>query len=344
MKAIEKSIIKSSTNESPSFNMARKIFPKDSKRENILINILFRLDDYNVPRNISKKFISSTNLSIIKSSLERNYFTDVQYLRSPLGQIDLLNHLIRRLENFRRTAIPWLDEAKKLDGARILEIGCGTGSSTVALVEQGAHVTAVDISDSSIIVAKDRCKAYGLEAKFVIANATEVCELLNNEVFDFIIFWASLEHMTQEERIDSIKSTWQMLPLGGLWCLIETPNRLWYWDTHTSQLPFFMWLPDDLAKKYSAFSPREFFNASQEKRDMQDFLRSGRGVSFHEFQLALGAQINVVSSANFARRNLLWRIRWRLSIDHKYESILSRICPNIHKGFFQPTLNLIIKK
>src|SRR5947207_646218 len=72
-------------------------------------------------------------------------------------------------------------------------------------------------------------------------------------------FYASLEHLTLEERLQAMKRTWQMLSPGGLWCAIEIPNRLWYYDSHTSQLPFFMWLPDELAFAYSRFSPRESY-------------------------------------------------------------------------------------
>ena len=33
---------------------------------------------------------------------------------------------------------------------------------------------------------------------------------------------------------------------NGLLVIVEAPNRLWLEDTHTSELPFFQWLPDNL--------------------------------------------------------------------------------------------------
>ena len=38
--------------------------------------------------------------------------------------------------------------------------------------------------------------------------------------------------------------------------MFETPNRLLWWDHHTSILPFYGMLPDDLAIAYADRSPR----------------------------------------------------------------------------------------
>jgi S-adenosylmethionine-dependent methyltransferase len=237
-------------------------------------------------------------MSLIEASLRKNYFTngdiwyyDTAYLSSDEGQNDLQDHLYRRLDACRNKVIPWLSNAKPLCGSRILEIGCGTGASTVALAEQGADVTAVDVLETSLSVARDRCNVYDLNVDFHCINAIEVHKAFAGQHFDFIIFFATLDHMTHNERIIAMKSTWDMLSAGSYWCLIETPNRLWYYDTHTSRLPFYLWLPDDLAFLYSRFSPRKpFCNLYRGEIDDDsrlDFLRRGRGVSFHEFELAM---------------------------------------------------------
>ena len=43
---------------------------------------------------------------------------------------------------------------QKLEGARILDAGCGTGQLTAELVKRGASVVATDISQSLIQIAK----------------------------------------------------------------------------------------------------------------------------------------------------------------------------------------------
>jgi 2-polyprenyl-3-methyl-5-hydroxy-6-metoxy-1,4-benzoquinol methylase len=314
-----------------------------------------------IATSISQRFrhIDQKSMSQIEASLKENYFTgrvasfydDTDYLSSDEGQNDLQNHLYRRLDDFRNTVIPWLSNAKSLGESRILEIGCGTGSSTVALAEQGANVTAVDILETSLAVAKDRCRVYDLSVNFLCVNATEVHKVFAGQHFDSIIFFATLEHMTHNERMIAMKNTWDMLSPGSLWCVIETPNRLWYYDDHTSLLPFYLWLPDDLALLYSQFSPKTTFSNSYRQIDDNsklDFLRRGRGVSFHEFELAMkrAEELDVVSSLPVFLRSqsVLRRILWTFSTPGRFESFLVHSGPKMHRGFYQRDLDLIIRK
>ena len=292
-------------------------------------------------------------MDLIELSLRNNYFAGCQegYLSTECGRNDLQNHLDIRIEMDRTIIIPWLDESRPLRDSTVLEIGCGTGSSTVALAEQGAKVTAIDVDEHSLIVASDRCQAHGVDVSFVHANATGVNRLFSDRHFNFIIFYASLEHMTIEERLSAMRGTWAMLSEGDLWCVVETPNRLWYYDDHTSLLPFTMWLPDELAFEYSRFSPRK--NYRELYRDYTDesklhFLRRGRGVSFHEFELAMkpitALRIKSRLKRPTRKEGILSRLRRSLSNESRYIALLRRIAPEIHEGFFQSSLDLIIEK
>ncbi len=313
-------------------------------------------------KEISKNFriIGPKGIDEVIASLKRHYFTrsiwegavaPEAYLSSEEGRNDLLNHLELRLNDFRQTIIPWLNDTKHLQGASILEIGCGTGSSTVALAEQGAKVTAIDIDEESLAVAQDRCRVHGLNVKFLKANATEVYQLLKGQHFDLIIFFACLEHMTNDERLTALKDTWDMLSAGDLLCIIETPNRLWYFDDHTAHLPFNMWIPDKLAFLYSRFSPRKPFCNSYLKYSedgLLSFLRHGRGVSFHEFDIAIKnvKELNIVSCLPIylRKKNILRKLRWLTKKEYYYESFLAKQGVGIHRAFFQPSLDLIIRK
>jgi 2-polyprenyl-3-methyl-5-hydroxy-6-metoxy-1,4-benzoquinol methylase len=331
---------------------------------NALKSLIRRMISPKVPRHLRRNFRCTDTAGIeeITESLKRHYFTRPTwgesitvetYLSSDEGKRDLSDHLYGRLDSFRQTIIPWLTDAKALSGAHVLEIGCGTGSSTVALAEQGAKVTAVDIDRQSLSVAQDRCRVYGVDVCFFKVNATEVHELFSGQNFDVLIFFACLEHMTHDERIIAMKNTWDMLSRDDLWCVVDSPNRLWYFDGHTSRLPFYLWLPDDLAFKYSRFSPRQPFckSYSQYTDDaMLSFLRHGRGLSFHEFDLAIKRveEMDVVSSLPIYLRKLspLWDLGRRLMRSHnyRYESFLVDVGPKIHRGFYQSSLDLIIRK
>ena len=307
-----------------------------------------------VPATISNSYrnVSSRGLAAIEDALMQDFFSNspAGYCATEEGKSDLYAHLTDRLNTARKRIVPWLNDARPLKGATILEIGCGTGASTVALAEQAASVFAIDVNEQSLKVARKRCKVYGLDnVHFLVANGAEAHDVLAGQSFDFIIFYAALEHMTHEERMQAMSGTWNMLSKGAMWCLIETPNRLWYFDAHTSRLPFFDWLPDDLAFKYSQHSPRSVIRQQSQHAEtaMLDFLRKGRGLSYHEFDLTIKdcRQLDVVSSFSvFERqRSLLRRLYWIVT-GRRYESFLIKVGPRIHRGFFQPYLDLIIRK
>ncbi len=265
---------------------------------------------------------------------------------------DREDHRFRRLELDRRRVIPWLDAARPLHAARVLEVGCGTGSSTVALAEQGAQVTAIDLDASAIRVARERCSLYRLDAvEFAVGDATEVMEKLRGERFDFVVFFAALEHMTHDERLRAMRTSWELLAPGDLWCVVETPNRLWPFDAHTALLPFFHWLPDRLAFEYSRYSPRPGFGDRYREPNPDaelEFLRRGRGVSFHEFELSFGPaeRLDVVSSLNGFRAARLSLRRWRRarSFEGRWAALLAGLRPDLHPGFFERDLDLVIRK
>jgi S-adenosylmethionine-dependent methyltransferase len=307
------------------------------------------------------KRLSDLDCTNVRDALRRhyfsqrlNYFSDTpdQYLSSEEGKEDMAAHLEGRTNWNRQIVVPWLDSVCQLQGCRILEIGCGTGASTVALAEQGCDVTGVDVNEGNLLAAQERFGIYGLNAKFLCANATELQKHFSFGTFDLIVFFATLEHLTYAERLLAMKGAWAMLKPGGLWGVIETPNRLWWFDHHTALLPFFNWLPDDLALDYAPFSNRPFMknyaNVEHTEKIKLDFARRGRGVSYHEFDLALGpsASLNVVSALGLylRKKSLAIRMKSRFSSSWKFEAFLNKHGPRIHLGFYQPNLDLIIRK
>ena len=269
-----------------------------------------------------------------------------------LTEEELDEHLVKRLSKFRNQVIPWINNFYPLQNATVLEIGCGTGSSTVALAEQGAKVYAIDISEESLEVANNRLKLYKQSATLLQCNATEIESCLGHISFDCIIFFATLEHLINEERITALRAAWEMLKKDRILCVIEAPNRLWHYDFHTSLLPFNMWLPDDLAYQYAKFSKREKFNelyTDHPPGNMLGFLRRGRGVSYHEFDVAINNfdHSQVISSLEeFSKRKFFGPIydRFRPRNYHAFKCFLKKTGPKIHSGFYEPWLDILIRK
>jgi 2-polyprenyl-3-methyl-5-hydroxy-6-metoxy-1,4-benzoquinol methylase len=256
-----------------------------------------------------------------------------------------------RLGRDRVAIIPWLQRTRQLRGARLLEVGCGPGASTVALAEQGVRLTSVDLSAEAVSSTRRRCRQYGVAADVEVANAANLADRFSVGEFEWIVFWAVLEHMTVNERLCALRDAWRLLDTGGLLTVIETPNRLWYYDSHTSMLPFFMWLPDELALQVSGMSQRPGFGdryADLTDGELLHFQRRGRGVSFHEFHAAIGpvTDLDVVSCMQLERRrrSLLRRLGWRSSRAGRYERLLASVSKGVPAAFRQPFLYLTVRR
>ena len=119
-----------------------------------------------------------------------------------------------RVRRDRVDIVPWLDRTRPLRGASVVEVGAGRGASTFALCEQGAQVTAYDLDQPGLDEAAAHLGAAGLAADLRCENATALADLAL-ATLDWVMFWASLEHMVHTERIAAIRGAWAALRPGG---------------------------------------------------------------------------------------------------------------------------------
>lgn len=336
--------------------VAEPLLPRGSRRRNIALGAykLVRGTEKQppIPAHIISNYrtLTAEQDAELAASICTNYFGSMEaefgpadeYAASDAGRSDIESHLHGRMSENRRTIVPWLDSVRALDGANILEVGAGLGDSTVCLAEQGAHVTAVDVHAEALRVTTLRSQLMRLQdrVRVVEANGATIDTLGQPGDFDLVIFFASVEHMTIAERIEALKKAWGLLKSGQQLVVIETPNRLWWLDDHTSMAPFFHWLPDDLALLYAPLTPRQHFNQNftvPRKDAALDLARWGRGASFHEFELALGipaAQLPVSS----------WICKYLRCPHPQFIRELIRLAPEVPVGFLFPWLNVSLQR
>lgn len=280
-----------------------------------------------------------------------NNWSNQTYWDSEVGRHEIGQHTVGRLIFDRHEYVPWLNSLRRLDGARVFEIGCGTGSSIMALAEQGAKLTGIDIMPEAIEMTRVRLRCFGLdEPPLQAMNATEIDTHFEHHSFDLVIFFASLEHMTHSERMTSLRAAWRLLANNGILCIIEAPNRLWLFDNHTGDLPFFHWLPDEIALEYCKQSPgyqAAAFDITSEDAKLELY-RRGRGVSYHDIELALGPIQDLdfmVDRQSFQRgQNPLRWLYYQQSDRRRYANMLRRQRPDLPLGLFMPYLDVAIRK
>jgi 2-polyprenyl-3-methyl-5-hydroxy-6-metoxy-1,4-benzoquinol methylase len=87
---------------------------------------------------------------------------------------------------------------------KVLEIGCGIGTTTIKFAQAGAKkITAVDLSEKSLAIAKQRAAVYGLTQKidFCHANAEELSKTLPIQHYDLIFSFGVIHHTPNPEKV-----------------------------------------------------------------------------------------------------------------------------------------------
>lgn len=112
----------------------------------------------------------------------------------------------------------WLARLPSLPGARILELGCGSGELAVWLALQGAQVDGVDISDESIRIANARASINRVSdrAAFVAIGGEELP--FSDGIFDAVVICVALHHMDVPR---TLREMFRVLKPGGRFVAIE---------------------------------------------------------------------------------------------------------------------------
>ena len=118
--------------------------------------------------------------------------------------IEKLNEVIRRVNS--GDVQVWAKELETIvNGGSCLEIGCGTGITSLWLASRGCNVCAMDYTESSVELVKSASQNLGIEnIKVIRHDATKELPFEEN-AFDFIFQAGLLEHFEDDEQIELLR-------------------------------------------------------------------------------------------------------------------------------------------
>lgn len=278
-----------------------------------------------------------------------------EHVLTDAGRAALRTQLVTRISQASSVFVPWLEQALEMRGLRILEIGCGSGSSTAGLAHAGAHVTGVDIKGPSMVMARKRLSLLGLQADIREASETWLQQEVDADAFegpfDLIVCYAVIEHLLIPERLNLLRLCRKIMERDGArLATFETPNRFAPFDWHSSKLMFTDVLPDDLAIAYSkARSPRKDHPAVRtnpsDVNEIEKLYRFGRGASWHEFDVAFGLQNLRVLLDGYSQRSKFHQKHYKPNKEYEkaLAALFAQFDPPVPRGFCRPSLELLLE-
>ncbi len=123
-----------------------------------------------------------------------------------------INSEFKPLHEINPLRLNWIDELAGVAGKTILDIGCGGGILAESLAERGAIVTAIDLSEKALGVARLHLLESGRTVNYRKISAEELAKEAPGQ-FDIITCMEMLEHVPEPASIVSACAS--LLKPGG---------------------------------------------------------------------------------------------------------------------------------
>jgi 2-polyprenyl-3-methyl-5-hydroxy-6-metoxy-1,4-benzoquinol methylase len=159
------------------------------------------LEGHDVTRPDGGKSFESVSLDAVREYWNRRP-CNVRHSPRAVGSIEYFNEVEAR-RYFVEPHIPSFADFGQWAGKRVLEIGCGIGTDTIAFARAGASVTAVDLSSESVALAERRAAVFGLEDRinFFVADAEHLAEVVPPEPYDLVYSFGVIHHTPRPESV-----------------------------------------------------------------------------------------------------------------------------------------------
>lgn len=210
----------------------------------------------------------------------------------------------------------------------VLEVGCNVGASAIVMARLGAKVTAIDIDQGIVSIAKANAEIYGLEGRISFLALADTTDLpFKPETFDIVNLNSVLEYVpcailgSVQREIDRV------LKPGGRIYISGTSNRLWPIEMHSRR-----WLVNYLPR----FLDKTFFGNTAIER----------GVSPWQIRYGFGDYLNL-DWVEKGKRFLEAKTRIGTSPDKlrilRVLSFMARLT-RVWVGFLIPSLTVALRK
>ena len=125
---------------------------------------------------------------------------NIRHSRQEIGTKAYFDEVEER-KYFVEPHIPGFAQFERWKGKRVLEVGCGIGTDAVNFARAGADYTAVELSDTSLELARKRFALFGLSGRFIACNAEHLSNHLEKRAFDLVYSFGVIHHTPNQRAV-----------------------------------------------------------------------------------------------------------------------------------------------
>jgi 2-polyprenyl-6-hydroxyphenyl methylase/3-demethylubiquinone-9 3-methyltransferase len=100
----------------------------------------------------------------------------------------------RPLHDINPLRLDYIDQRARLEGKKVLDVGCGGGILSEGMARRGASVTGIDLAEASLVAARLHVQQAGLEIDYRNVAVEEVAAG-QQESFELVTCMEMLEHV-----------------------------------------------------------------------------------------------------------------------------------------------------
>ena len=119
---------------------------------------------------------------------------------------------LRTLHEINPVRLAWIAGQVRLDGARVVDVGCGGGVLAEALARAGATVTGIDLAADALVAAREHASEHGLAIDYREVSAADLA-VESAAGFEVVTCMELLEHVPDPAAL--VSSCAGLLVPGG---------------------------------------------------------------------------------------------------------------------------------
>ena len=162
---------------------------------------------------------------------------------------------LKTLHQINPTRVQWIAQHAQLAGVKTLDIGCGGGILSEALAREGALVTALDMAEDSIDIAREHAANSQLTIDYQAVTAEAWAEV-HPESYELITCMELLEHVPDPASV--IHASAQLLAPGGMvfYSTINRNPKAWALTIGAAEY-LLKWIPKGTHQYHTFIKPSE---------------------------------------------------------------------------------------